>query len=153
LAWIVVGLAGIPACVLWTRHADYRRSLSRLATAYWMQAAGIVAVAVAPGSVVAALSSAAALGATLVGVVMLTIGLAPRIDPEHPRRIVGQLTIGFSIGQMLGPVLAGYAADHFGSFRVALLGSALLVVVSALATHAMNGRAASAASVRDASEV
>jgi predicted MFS family arabinose efflux permease len=151
-AWIVVGLAGIPACVLWTRHADYRRSLHRLATAYWLQATGIVAVAVAPSSVVAALASAATLGATLVGVVMLTIGLAPRIDPEHPRRTVGQLTIGFSIGQMLGPVLAGYAADHFGSFRVALLGSALLVVVSALATHAMNGRAASGSSVRDASE-
>lgn len=146
-AWIVVGLAGIPACVLWTRHADYRRSLHRLATAYWLQAAGIVAVAVAPSSVVAALASAAALGATLVGVVMLTIGLAPRIDPQHPRRTVGQLTIGFSIGQMLGPVLAGYAADHFGSFRVALLGSALLVVVSALATHAMNGRASSDASL------
>jgi len=137
--WIIVGLAGIPACVLWTRHADYRRALSRLATAYWIQAAGIAAVAVAPNSVGAALASAATLGATLVGVVMLTIGLAPGIDPEHPRRIVGQLTIGFSVGQMMGPVLAGYTADYFGSFRVSLLCSALLVVMSALATHAMNG--------------
>src|SRR4029077_15922838 len=57
--WIIVGLAGIPACVLWTRHADYRKALSRLATAYWIQAAGIVAVAVAPHSVSAALASAA----------------------------------------------------------------------------------------------
>ena len=87
--WIIVGLAGIPACVLWTRHADYRKALSRLATAYWIQAAGIVAVAVAPNSVGAALASAVTLGATLVGVVMLTIGLAPGIDLENPRRIRG----------------------------------------------------------------
>ena len=149
--WIIVGLAGIPACVLWTRHADYRKALSRLATAYWIQAAGIVAVAVAPNSVGAALASAATLGATLVGVVMLTIGLAPGIDPENPRRIVGQLTIGFSLGQMIGPVLGGYAADYFGDFRVSLLSSALLVVMSALATHAMNARAAPKVSTQDAS--
>ena len=149
--WIIVGLAGIPACVLWTRRADYQKSVSRLATAYWIQAAGIVAVAVAPNSIVAALASAATLGATLVGVVMLTIGLAPSIDPENPRRTVGQLTIGFSLGQMTGPVLAGYAADHFGSFRVALLSSALLIAMSALATHAMNGRATAKVSTQDAS--
>ena len=149
--WIIVGLAGIPACVLWTRHADYRRALNRLATAYWIQAAGIVAVAVAPNSVDAALASAATLGATLVGVVMLTIGLAPAIDPEHPRRIVGQLTIGFSLGQMMGPVLAGYAADYFGSFHVSLLSSALLVALSALATHAMNVRPDPKVSTQEAS--
>jgi MFS family permease len=84
---------------------------------------------------------------------MLTIGLAPAIDPEHPRRTVGQLTIGFSVGQMLGPVLAGYTADHFGSFRVALLGSALLVVMSALATHAMNVRTEQKVSTQDASGI
>jgi predicted MFS family arabinose efflux permease len=149
--WIIVGLAGIPACVLWTRHADYRKSLNRLATAYWIQAAGIVAVAVAPHSVGAALASAATLGATLVGVVMLTIGLVPGIDPENPRRVVGQLTIGFSLGQMMGPVLAGYAADYFGNFRVSLLSSALLIVMSALATHAMNARADPKASTEEAS--
>ncbi|HYL19824.1 MAG TPA: YbfB/YjiJ family MFS transporter [Burkholderiales bacterium] len=136
-AWVVVGLAGIPACVLWTRRADYRTLLSRLALGYWIQASGIVAVAVAPASVIAATISAATLGATLTGIVMLTMVLAPRLDPEHPRRTVGQLTIGFSVGQMLGPVLAGYTADFTGSYGPALLGSAALLVVSALATHAM----------------
>ena len=136
-AWVVVGLAGIPACVLWTRPADYRTLLSRLALGYWIQASGIVAVALAPASVIAALISAATLGATLTGIVMLTMVLAPRLDPEHPRRTVGQLTIGFSVGQMLGPVLAGYTADFTGSYAPALLGSAALLVVSALATHAM----------------
>ena len=136
-AWVVVGLAGIPACVLWTRPADYRTLLSRLALGYWIQASGIVAVALAPASVIAALISAATLGATLTGIVMLTMVLAPRLDPEHPRRTVGQLTIGFSVGQMLGPVLAGYTADFTGSYGPALLGSAALLVISALATHAM----------------
>jgi len=136
-AWVVVGLAGIPACVLWTRRADYRGLLARLATAYWIQAAGIVAIALAPASRAAALMSAATLGGTLTGVVMLTMMLAPRIDPEHPRRTVGQLTIGFSVGQMLGPLLAGYTADYTGSYGPALLGSAALIVVSAVATHGM----------------
>jgi hypothetical protein len=136
-AWVVVGLAGIPACVLWTRPAGYQTLLSRLALGYWIQAAGIVAVALAPASVIAALVSAATLGATLTGIVMLTMVLAPRLDPEHPRRTVGRLTIGFSVGQMLGPVLAGYTADFTGSYAPALLGSAALLVVSAVATHAM----------------
>jgi predicted MFS family arabinose efflux permease len=136
-AWVVVGLAGIPACVLWTRRADYSGLLGRLATGYWIQAAGIVAIALAPGSRAAAFVSAATLGGTLTGVVMLTMMLAPRIDPEHPRRTVGQLTIGFSVGQMLGPVLAGYTADYTGSYAPALLGSATLIVISALATHGM----------------
>lgn len=136
-AWVVVGLAGIPACVLWTRRADYRSLLARLATGYWIQAAGIVAIALAPASRAATLISAATLGGTLTGVVMLTMMLAPRIDPEHPRRTVGQLTIGFSVGQMLGPLLAGYTADYTGSYAPALLGSAALIAISALATHGM----------------
>jgi predicted MFS family arabinose efflux permease len=136
-AWVVVGLAGIPACVLWTRRADYRGLLARLTTAYWIQAAGIVAIALAPASRAAALLSAATLGGTLTGVVLLTMMLAPRIDPEHPRRTVGQLTIGFSVGQMLGPLLAGYTAHYTGSYGPALLGSAALIAISALATHGM----------------
>ncbi len=134
-AWMIVGLAGIPACVMWTRRTNDRGVISRLETAYWIQAAGIVLVALAPGSRAAALLSAATLGATLTGIVMLTMALAPRIDPENPRRTIGQLTIGFSAGQMVGPVIAGYAADYFGSYTVPLLGSAVLLVISALATR------------------
>jgi predicted MFS family arabinose efflux permease len=136
-AWMVVGLAGIPACVLWTRHSDALGLPRRLASAYWIQAAGIAAIALAPASLPIALVSAATLGATLTGTVLLTMALAPVMDPEHPRRMIGQLTIGFSIGQMLGPVLAGYAAYAAASYAPALLGSAALVAVSALAMHAM----------------
>ncbi len=49
--------------------------------------------------------------------------------------MIGHLTIGFSTGQMLGPVIAGYAADYFGSYTVPLLGSAVLLAISALATR------------------
>jgi MFS family permease len=136
-AWMIVGLAGIPACVLWTRHSDSLGLPRRLATAYWIQAAGIAAVALAPASLPVALVSAATLGATLTGTVLLTMALAPVMDPEHPRRMIGQLTVGFSVGQMLGPVLAGYVAHAAGSYAPALLGSAALVVVSALAMHEM----------------
>jgi predicted MFS family arabinose efflux permease len=141
-AWLLVGLAGIPACVAWTRTTDYRGIVARLASAYWIQAAGIVAIALAPASRAAALLSAATLGATLTGVVLLTMQLAPLIDPEHPRRTVGRLTTGFSAGQMSGPVLAGYATEWFGSYMPALLGSAALLCMSALASHALARRVA-----------
>ena len=64
------------------------------------------------------------------------------------------MTASFSIGQMVGPLLAGYLSERFGDFRVAsLIAAGALVVAAALAIRTSWGVAAHAARLKSASVV
>lgn len=130
-AWLVTGITAIVSLLWWTRPATDAQQLRRITQGFWMQTVGIAAIALLPGSVAAGYFSSALLGSTVMGVSMLIMTLAPRFDPAHPQRVGGLLTIGFAAGQMVGPLLAGIVADHVGSFRPAVVASAVLIGVAA----------------------
>ena len=127
--WIVVGLAALPASVLWAtsaRHLGYPRAL---ALAYFVQACGILLPML--GSAVAAVAAALLFGGTFLGISALTLALAGHLAPHGSARLIGMLTVAYGLGQVIGPVLAGLLVTRTGSFGPALLAASAIVLLGA----------------------
>ncbi|WP_055590855.1 YbfB/YjiJ family MFS transporter [Streptacidiphilus griseoplanus] len=126
-AWVLVGLAAVPSAALW---AGLGRRWSRpglLLAALTVQAAGIALPALV-GGVAPALVSAVLFGATFIGV--STLALAAGAHLRFPRS-VALLTAGYSVGQILGPLVAAPLLHH--GYRQALLPAACIVLAAAAA--------------------
>ncbi|MFC0433804.1 YbfB/YjiJ family MFS transporter [Kutzneria buriramensis] len=126
-AWVIVGLAAIPSAALW---AWLGRRWSRpwlLTVALVVQAVGVALPAVV-GGVVGAVIAAALFGGTFVGIA--TLALAVGADLHFPRS-VALLTAGYSVGQILGPVVAGPLLRH--GYRPALVLAAGILLAGAAA--------------------
>lgn len=126
-AWVLVGLAAVPSSALWARLGRRRSLPDLLLAALVVQAVGIALPALVDG-VATALVSAALFGATFLGV--STLALAAGAGLRFPRS-VALLTAGYSVGQILGPLLAAPLL-HDG-YRPALLLAALVVLTAASA--------------------
>ncbi|MGX1560125.1 YbfB/YjiJ family MFS transporter [Streptomyces sp. NPDC055506] len=130
-AWIVVGLAALPSCALWTRLAGRWSRPALLLTSLTIQAVGIALPALLGGATTA-LVSAVLFGATFMGVSTIALSIGAHLQVP---RAVALLTAGYSVGQILGPLLAAPLLRN-GYHQALLLGSAL-VVVSAVAAAAV----------------
>ncbi|WP_425581515.1 YbfB/YjiJ family MFS transporter, partial [Streptomyces yatensis] len=121
-AWVLVGLAAIPSAALW---AGLGRRWSRpglLLAALAVQAVGIALPALI-GGVAAALLSAVLFGATFIGV--STLALATGAHLRFPRA-VALLTAGYSVGQILGPLVATPLLRH-GYHQALILAAAVVL--------------------------
>ncbi|MFF7639434.1 YbfB/YjiJ family MFS transporter [Streptomyces canus] len=126
-AWVLVGLAAVPSAALWARLGRRWSRPGLLLTALVVQAAGIALPALVGGTA-AALGSAMLFGATFIGV--STLALAVGAHLRFPRS-VALLTAGYSVGQILGPLIVAPLL-HDGYHR-ALLPAALVVLAAAAA--------------------
>jgi hypothetical protein len=126
-SWVLVGLAALPSSALWAWLA-YRFSLpSLLLTALVIQAIGIALPALFGGTA-PAIISALLFGATFLGIG--TIALAIGAHLQFPRA-VALLTTGYSVGQILGPLIVTPVLNH--GYHDALLIGAAIVGLAALA--------------------
>lgn len=133
-AWVLVGLAAIPSSALW---AGLGRRWSRpdlLLAALVVQAVGIALPALV-GGVAAALVSAVLFGATFIGV--STLSLAAGAHLRFPRS-VALLTAGYSVGQILGPLVATPLLHH--GYHQALILAAAIVLAAAVAAGVLRIR-------------
>ncbi|MGW2959043.1 YbfB/YjiJ family MFS transporter [Streptomyces sp. NPDC001220] len=126
-AWVLVGLAAVPSSALWARLGRRWSRPGLLLTALTVQAVGIALPAVT-GSTAAALGSAVLFGATFLGV--STLALATGAHLRFPRS-VALLTAGYSVGQILGPLVVAPLLRH--GYHQALLLAALVVLTAAAA--------------------
>jgi predicted MFS family arabinose efflux permease len=123
--WIVVGLAVIPSAVLWGTLAGRVGYARALTCAYLLQAVGIVLPIL--GGAGAAFASAVLFGGTFAGITVLTLTLAGSLALGGSARLIGLLTAVFGVGQMLGPVLAGFIASRAQDFTPALVVASVFV--------------------------
>ncbi|MEU1941543.1 YbfB/YjiJ family MFS transporter [Streptomyces sp. NPDC020125] len=126
-AWVLVGLAAIPSSALWAALGRRWSRPGLLLTALAVQAVGIALPALI-GGVAAALISAVLFGATFIGV--STLALATGAHLRFPRA-VALLTAGYSVGQILGPLVATPLLHH--GYEQALILAAVVVLASAVA--------------------
>lgn len=125
--WVLAGVAAVPSAALWARLGRRWSRPGLLLTALAVQAAGIALPALS-GSVAAALASAVLFGATFIGV--STLALAVGAHLRFPRS-VALLTTGYSVGQLLGPLVVTPWLHH--GYRQALLLAAFVVLAAAVA--------------------
>ncbi len=144
LAWLLVGLAAIPSCIVWMRIGMRIGPVAGLVAAHLVQAVGIVLPIVWAGFP-GALLGAILFGGTFMGITTLTLFLGRSIAPERANLAIGLLTAAFGTGQIIGPAVAGVLAVSTASFTIPLVGGALTVAAGALCLlvgQLMTGRAA-----------
>jgi predicted MFS family arabinose efflux permease len=114
--WVVVGLAGLPSCIFWSAVAERIGYATALALAYVTQIAGILLPAItdSPG---AALLSAIFFGGTFMAITALMLALGRQ---SAKGRGFAVLTAGFGLGQIIGPLVAGYLGTGEAGFGTAL---------------------------------
>jgi MFS family permease len=133
-AWVLVGLAAVPASAAWAAVATRWTGPTALLVALLLQAVGIALPALS-GEPVAALASAVLFGATFLAVASLALAIGAQLG--FPRA-VALLTTGYSVGQMLGPLVVAPLLD--GGYRDALLLGAAVVLGAAVAATAVRSR-------------
>ncbi|MER6069619.1 YbfB/YjiJ family MFS transporter [Streptomyces sp. NPDC001817] len=125
-AWVLVGLAAVPSSALWAWLGHRWSRPDLLLAALGVQAVGIALPALV-GGVAAALISAVLFGSTFIGV--STLALAAGAHLRFPRA-VALLTTGYSVGQILGPLVATPLLHH--GYHQALILASVVVLAAAL---------------------
>ncbi|WP_229839986.1 YbfB/YjiJ family MFS transporter [Streptomyces brasiliensis] len=126
-AWVLVGLAAVPSSALWARLGRRWSRPGLLLVALVVQAVGVALPALV-GGVSAALLSAVLFGATFIGVSTLALAAGARLG--FPRS-VALLTAGYSVGQILGPLVVTPLLRH--GYHQALVLAAVVVLMAAAA--------------------
>lgn len=133
-AWIVVGLAAFPSCALWAWLSRRWSRPTLLLVALLIQAIGIALPAVI-GGVGPALISAFLFGVTFLGVGSIVLAIGAHL--QFPRA-VALLTAGYSVGQILGPLVVTPLLRD--GYRDALLLGSAVVLAAAVAAAALRFR-------------
>ncbi len=132
IVWLAVGLAGAPSIVVWNAVAARLGVLKAFAIACLVEAVGVAAsvLATSPAWLIAA---AILVGGTFMGITALGLIAARGMAGPAGRRAVGLLTAAFGLGQIIGPLVAGYGHEWTGSFLApSLLAVGALILSAAL---------------------
>jgi predicted MFS family arabinose efflux permease len=128
--WLIVGLAAVPSCIIWSSLAKKWGFVKTLVFAMILQSLGIampVILMAQTGLVISALL----FGATFMGITTIATTLARQMSPSNSSRIIGYLTAVYAVGQMIGPTIAGILSSFTHNYNSALLGAACVVLVGA----------------------
>lgn len=128
--WMVVGLAAIPSCIIWSLLAKKWGFIRSLVLAMALQSIGI-AMPTFWDSQTSLIVSAILFGATFMGITTIATTLARQMNPSNSSKIIGYLTAIYAIGQMIGPTIAGVLSSFTHNFNAALLGAASVVFIGA----------------------
>ncbi len=143
LAFMLVGLGAIPATILWDRVARVTGDLNALIIACVLQIIGI-GLPLISNSLFPVLLSAFLFGATFVGIVSLVLTMAGRYYPSRPARMMGRMTLSYSVAQILAPAIiavmvgeqTGYSQGLYLASGAMVIGTVLMIVLKQLEVKA-----------------
>ena len=126
----------MPSVAAWWWLSKHIGALQAYAVGCLIEAIGVCA-SVEWTTVLGICVAAVLLGGTFMGITALGFIGAQKLSIDRPQRAMGQITSSFALGQMIGPTLAGYLFEQFGSFRLpTLLAAGALVLAATLASCA-----------------
>ncbi len=124
--WTMVGLAGIPSCILWMRLAHRFGSIQVMILAMALQVIGIL-LPTFTNNITLILLSGILYGGTFVGLVALFLNLGGRIAAHNPVILMGAFTTAYGIGQVTAPLYSVALVHTSGTYDLALYVTALIV--------------------------
>jgi len=133
LTWVLVGLSAAFATFGWIPLGARIGKARALAVAFAIQACGIAAP-VFSHSPLAVLFTGIALGGTFIAILLFAAGLGRDLFPDETSSAVSRLTSLYSIGQIVGPIVATQLALRFGSYHPALLAAAIVAALATIVT-------------------
>ncbi len=140
--WLVFGLSAIPSVAFWVAAGRRAGVMRAFAAACVVEAVGVFASVVWP-SIPGLIVASALLGGTFMGITALGLIAARDLAKTEPHRWLAILTAAFGVGQIVGPVVAGFGFDLTGSFLLpSMMAVAALCVSAYLALALSRSRAA-----------
>ncbi|MEJ6080060.1 YbfB/YjiJ family MFS transporter [Vibrio sp. 1-Bac 57] len=130
-AFLLVGVAAMPAPFIWDRIARGTGYLKALIAAYILQAIGIL-LPVFSDSAAVIILSVLLFGGTFIACVSLVLTMAGKFYPSNPAKFMGTMTLAYGAAQIIAPISTGYLTEAFGSYDIGLSVSAAVVIVGAL---------------------
>ena len=127
-AWLAVGLAGIPSCIVWMRLAHRYKSIDMMMLAMALQVVGIL-IPIFSNSIILNLISGMLFGATFIGLVALFMNFAGQLAGKNPVFIMGVITAAYGVGQVVAPLYCVALIEQFGNYNAALYLTAFIVVI------------------------
>lgn len=129
--WTIVGIAGIPSCIVWMTLANKYGSINIIIIAMLFQIVGILIPALS-SNIYLNLFSGVLFGGTFVGLVALFMNLGGKIAGSNPVILMGALTTAYGIGQVLAPLYSVKLIEIFGNYTMALYVTAFIVFCGVL---------------------
>jgi MFS family permease len=130
-AFMMVGLAATPACVIWDRIARRVGDFNALLWTFLLQILGIMLPVLATG-LVPTIIGAMLFGGTFIGSVSLVLTIAGRYYPTKPAKMMGKMTVSYGVAQILAPAITGVLAEQSGSYADGLYLAAAVMVVGSM---------------------
>jgi MFS family permease len=132
LCWLIVGLTSAVALFLWKPLVRPLGLGGIYVAALLVEAIGVLATVMLPHAV-APLIGGALFGATFLAITAYGLQIGRKLSPASPRRAFAMMTAAFGLGQIVGPVVAGWMAERTGTFTApTYVAAAALVVCVAL---------------------
>jgi len=132
--WLVVGrVSPFPSVAVWSAVARRAGALKVLSAACLLEAIG-VAMSVVSDSIGGLFVSAVLLGLHLHGNNSVGNDCSATMLVGSPQRSLALMTAAFGLGQVIGPVAAGYGFELTGSFYLPTLAAAAALCISAVLT-------------------
>lgn len=126
-AWLAVGLAGIPSCIIWMRLAHRFNSIDMMMLAMALQVVGIL-IPIFSNNIMLNLISGMLYGATFIGLVALFMNFAGQLAGKNPVFIMGVITATYGVGQVVAPLYCVALIEQFGNYNAALYLTAFIVI-------------------------
>lgn len=131
LSFVVLGLAAVPAVLLWDFIARKTGYLYAIMLALTLQIMAII-LPLSFATLTVVLLSAALFGATFIGVVSLVLTMAGRLYPTKPAKLMGKMTLAYGLAQVIAPAITGVIAEKTGSYAPGLYLAAILLSFAVL---------------------
>ncbi len=129
--WTIVGLAGIPSCIIWMTLAHKYGSINIIIIAMLVQIVGILISALTT-NVYLNLFSGVLYGGTFIGLVALFMNLGGKLAKKNPVVLMGAFTTAYGVGQVVAPLYSVKLIEIFGNYNASLYVTALIVFCGVL---------------------
>ena len=126
LTWTLVGLAGIPSCIIWMNLAHKYGTVTIIIISMSLQVIGIL-ISALTNNMYLNLFSGVLFGGTFIGLVALFMNLGGKLAGANPVILMGALTTAYGVGQVLAPLYCIALIDKFGNYNDALYLTAFIV--------------------------
>jgi MFS family permease len=129
--WPLFGLAVIVGMAILASQRNIKHPQKWLAAIFCTQGLGILACVFLPG-IAGLLVGALLVGGTFMAILQLMMQIGVNLAPQHIRTMTGLLTIGFAIGQFIGPLLSAFSTHFLSSMVPALCIAAFGSLIAAI---------------------
>ena len=131
IAWLIVGIAGIPSSIIWMRLAHKYGSINMIIIAMFLQIVGLL-IPTFTSNIYPVLLSGALYGSTFIGLVALFMNRAGELAKNNPVVLMGSMTAAYGIGQVIAPLYSVALIEHFGNYNTTLYLTSVIVFVGIL---------------------